>query len=71
MPQKNGVEVVKEVSDLYDLHSMALKPKFVFVTAHGENKAFREYCLEQGVDKVYAKPMEKAQLVQLRDFLKI
>ncbi len=71
MPQKNGIQVVKEVSDLYDLHGMPTKPKFLFVTAHGENRAFREYCLEQGVDKVYEKPLQSAQLKQLKELLKV
>jgi hypothetical protein len=46
-------------------------PKFVFVTAHGDNKAYREYCLEQGVNKVYGKPLESSQLKELGKMLKV
>jgi CheY-like chemotaxis protein len=71
MPYKNGIEVVKEVTCLYEPFKDRILPKFVFVTAHGDNKAYREYCLDQGVNKVYGKPLEASQLQELQKMLNI
>jgi CheY-like chemotaxis protein len=66
MPLKNGLEVCKEVRAYFAENKNLICPKIVFVSSHGDSKAFREHCQSCGVDKVFQKPIETNQLEWLK-----
>lgn len=71
MPQKNGLEVVKAVRDLYasirdtlELTNPGLKlkePIFVFLTAYA-SLTFRKYLSQHNIMHCYEKPLQIEQL---------
>lgn len=63
MPRKNGLQVVKEIKEYYELkqHELAqdvklIEPTIVFLTAFATT-AFRNHVLSLGVNHVYEKPI--------------
>jgi CheY-like chemotaxis protein len=66
MPLKNGLEVLNEVKVIYKSFPSLVKPKIIFVSSHGESKAFREHCEKSGVEKVFSKPVEASELAWIK-----
>ena len=65
MPEADGLQVVKEVKELYreyNLHRSGLptlrEPLYVFLSAHLDNKEFRDKCTREGVDVFCPKPID-------------
>ena len=67
MPQKNGVQVLKEIRAFYgylqdnDNEVKIVEPVFVFLTAF-MTPAFKKHLAELGVQHIYEKPIQKEQL---------
>jgi hypothetical protein len=67
MPQKNGVQVLKEIRDFYkqkqdnDNDVKLEEPIFVFLTAF-MTVAFKKHLASFGVQHIYEKPIQKDQL---------
>ena len=76
MPQKNGIEVVKEVKEFYNRIIMEndqmltrelflQEPIYIFLSSHVGNTQFVKYCREQGVRHFFEKPISNAKLKSL------
>ena len=65
MPLKNGIDVVKEVRELYSVYSLdfphLVDPEFVFLTGF-MSFSFRNYLLTLGIDEIYEKPLSDDKL---------
>jgi len=64
MPQKNGMQVVEEVREYYQLQSLRRElkvPEFVFVTAF-KSQHFASYLEKLNITQFYEKPMLQEQL---------
>jgi response regulator RpfG family c-di-GMP phosphodiesterase len=62
MPIKNGLEVVKEVKELYaetrnKISGPLKEPFYLFVTSFANSKSFNKHCKDQGVDYLFEKPL--------------
>ena len=73
MPQKNGIQVLTEVRELYSEKrktyglTQLIEPEFIFLTAYMTN-GFKNHLSKIGIDKGYEKPLLEQQL---RNILKI
>ena len=64
MPQKDGMQVVEEVRNYYQLQSLKRElkePEFVFVTAF-KSQHFASYLEKLNISQCFEKPMMKEQL---------
>jgi CheY-like chemotaxis protein len=67
MPQKNGVQVLKEIRAYFSYlkdNSNEVKieePVFVFLTAY-MTPAFKKHLADLGVQHIYEKPIQREQL---------
>ena len=64
MPKKNGIEVVKEITKLYQERSGLKSPELAFITAFG-NAAFKTHLLQLGVMHYFTKPIKYEQLEEI------
>lgn len=65
MPYKNGIEVVKDVRELYSVFSLdfphLVDPNFVFLTGF-MTTALKNHLLTLGIDEIYEKPLSEEKL---------
>jgi len=65
MPFKNGIDVVKEVRELYSVYSLdfpnLVDPEFVFLTGF-MSTGFKRHLVSIGIEEIYEKPLSDDKL---------